>query len=633
MTWQPLKSRTTFSLLKSCIRPEELIKKCKTEGYTSLAITEIGNLFSCVRIYKLCKENKIKPIIGCDFYINDGDCVSTLTVLAKNKGGWKALIKAISEANKPENFIKEKKVAALPLTKLAELLKGECIVYSGSINSYLGKKLFLIYGSAIQCRSYEDVKKLVRPDWEQFFANCIDCYKHLFKENFYLEVQPIYDSIEACQILNKLVRWAGKKFNVKVIGTCNPLYLNKEDAEDQRILLCSKEQATLNNIQTKLIENQDFESLIYFRGSQSYFPSKTEVESFFTTEELQNTQDIADLCESYEILNPPKFPKFECPRELFPDAYLKELCNEGWKNKVLNKVPKEKHKEYLDRVRMEMEVITEFSLSPYFLLMQDIVSWTKKKGWLVGESRGSVGGSLISHLSDVTHLDPIEHGLLFERFINKGRLSKERISLPDIDTDFPVNKREFVIEYIKQKYGRDRVAQMATFGRLQGRSALKDVLRAKERCSYDEMNKITEAIPDESKIADDLQEMKEHGEEPSIILWALQNIPNKLKTWCILNKDGTLEGDYAKDFAQAMRLEGLKRQQGKHASGIVIADEPIENFCPCVYDNSNGEIAVGVDMQSAEDLGAVKADILGSAALDHMMDAMEIINTGDYQDG
>lgn len=203
-----------------------------------------------------------------------------------------------------------------------------------------------------------------------------------------------------------------------------------------------------------------------------------------------------------------------------------------------------------------------------------------------------------------------------------------QVSLPDIDTDFTIKSRDTIIDYAREKYGKDKVCQMATFSRMQGRGAIKDVLRAHDRMSYEEMNLLTAAIPDEAEIADQLQEMREETGEASIIRWALENNPEALSQWAHLNDAGEIEGPLALDFAQAIRLEGTKRSMGKHASGVIICSEALADICPMVWDKSGGEPMVGVDMKDAEDCGLVKFDVLGLKTLDCLVDSESLIRTG-----
>ena len=212
-------------------------------------------------------------------------------------------------------------------------------------------------------------------------------------------------------------------------------------------------------------------------------------------------------------------------------------------------------------------------------------------------------------------MDPIEFDLLFERFYNAGRNTQDHISLPDIDIDVPASKRDEVINYIRSKYGTVQVGQMVTFGRLQGRSALKEVLRMNEACSFDEMNVITKSLPHEHEISDLLTDM----DEPSVIKWALINQPDILRDYCRIDDSGELEGEYSKLFEQAMRIEGTFKSQGKHAAGVVISSHNLSDVCPMVRDKKGCEKIAGMEMTDLEAMGHVKFDILGVSLLDKLM--------------
>jgi DNA polymerase-3 subunit alpha len=201
--------------------------------------------------------------------------------------------------------------------------------------------------------------------------------------------------------------------------------------------------------------------------------------------------------------------------------------------------------------------------------------------------------------------------------------------MPDIDIDIPIDKREQVLEYIKSKYGHGKVSQRITFNTMKGRGALKDVLRVYGNISFEEMNSITKFIPDEAKIADELQEMKEDTGEASIIRWALENNTDKLKEWCYIAEDGSLAGPLSKRFEQAIRLEGTKSNQSKHAAGVIIGTEDLASLCPMVYDNRNDQLIAGMEMNDLESLGLIKFDILGIAYLDKIMSVSEYLKNGE----
>lgn len=226
----------------------------------------------------------------------------------------------------------------------------------------------------------------------------------------------------------------------------------------------------------------------------------------------------------------------------------------------------------------------------------------------------SAAGCLVSYLIGITQVDPIEHGLIFERFYNEGRNTDGNISLPDIDVDVPAEYRDDIIDYIKEKYGRDNVSQMITFGRLQGRAALKEVLRISDVVSFAEMNEITKNVPNEAEISDQL----ELTEDKSIINWALDNEPELLKNWCMKNESGHLEGPLADIFKTAINIEGTNKSQGKHAAGVIISDNILKNVCPMVEDK-NKQMIAAFEMNDLEVQGHVKFDILGIDLLSKVM--------------
>ena len=260
------------------------------------------------------------------------------------------------------------------------------------------------------------------------------------------------------------------------------------------------------------------------------------------------------------------------------------------------------------------------------MIVKDIVDYVRSQNCLPGPGRGSAAGCLVSYLIGITAIDPIRYDLIFERFYNTGRNTDSHISMPDIDVDVPIEHRENIINYIKDKYGHDKVSQMITFNTLKGRGALKEVLRVYGNISFEEMNKITKNIPDEAKIADELQEMKEEDGEASIIKWSLENNGDKLKEWCYLDDEGQLQGPLAKRFEQAIRLEGSKYNQSKHAAGIAIANNPLNSICPMIWDTKANQNIAGFEMSDLESIGVIKFDILGIALLDKIMLAKQLVN-------
>ncbi len=397
-------------------------------------------------------------------------------------------------------------------------------------------------------------------------------------------------------------------------------YAEKEHAHLHRILLCSAMKTTLPKINTLLRSGKLKQNKEFFEQDSFYVKSKDEISDDEHGE--RSLEQIYNLCEDYEILNPPMLPRFPTPTGESEEEYLKALARKGWVKflKKTGKVDKEGDKQrYLERFTKEFDVIKQAKLFGYFLIVQDIIRYVKSQGWLAGPGRGSAAGCLISYLIEITQIDPIEFDLLFERFFNAARTD----ALPDIDMDVPANKRDDIIKYLQDTYGRDNVSQMLTFGRLQGRSAVKEVLRISDVCGFSEMNEITRHIPDEAAISDQLQEMDE--EDRSIIKWALINNADDLRDFCFINEDGKLDGDYAEFFEQAIQIEGTFKTQSKHAAGVVISAEPLHKVCPMVNQKSGGEKIAGLEMADLEALGHVKFDVLGLTLLDKIMKIEELI--------
>jgi DNA polymerase-3 subunit alpha len=425
------------------------------------------------------------------------------------------------------------------------------------------------------------------------------------------------------------IRELGKLTKTKVICTPDAHYANKEDAIDQRILLCNNLKTTFPEISRKIQNKESFGMSCFFESDNFHILSQEEMNDLHTEEEIENTNIVSDMCEEYNILDKPRLPKFNCPSNYNVDEYLRQLCRDGWRTKIADNIPKADQDKYVDRIKSELDILQSAGLSSYFLIVQDIVNYVRQNNWLPGPGRGSAAGCLVSYLIGITSIDPIKYKLLFDRFYNAGRNTKDRVSMPDIDVDVPINKREKVIEYIKQQYGSDKVSQMITFNTIKGRGALKDVLRVYGNVSFEEMNLITKNIPDEAKIADELQEMKDETGEASIIRWALENNSDKLKEWCHIDESGELQGPLAKRFEQAIRLEGTKSNQSKHAAGVVIGDRQLSAICPMIYDTKTDQTIAGMEMQDLESIGVIKFDILGVAMLDKIMTVQDILQKGE----
>jgi DNA polymerase-3 subunit alpha len=619
----PLHCHSMYSLLDGLSKPKQIAERCKKIGATSCALTDHGNIAGSVKFYTEMRKNGIKPILGCELYIcNDDPKIQTkenkdlshFLVLAKNYKGWQQLIKLISETNRPDYYYHKPRIN---INELSQFCDGNLIGICGHLGSLLADTL-IVDNNHIGLDKINDGIQLVNH------------LKDIFgQDNLYLEAQLIdANRLEIQKTLTDTIRDIGKKTNTKIIATPDAHYCEKDDAIDQRILLCNNLKTTLIDINNKLANDEEAPMSCFFLSDNYHIPSFDEMQAIHNSEELDNTHLVDSLCENYDILKNPQLPPFPCPNNMNIDDYLRQLCREGWVSKISNKINKDNETVYLDRIKYELGVLQGAGLSGYFLIIQDIVEKVRSSGWLPGPGRGSAAGCLVSYLVGITSIDPIKYNLLFDRFYNAGRNNENYVSMPDIDVDVPINKREEIISYIKNKYGHDNVSQMITFNTIKGRGALKDVLRVYGNISFEEMNRITKNIPDEAKIADELQEMKEETGESSIIRWALENNSENLKEWCFINENDELEGPLAKRFEQAIRLEGTKSNQSRHAAGIAINAKPLKETCPMVYDSKNDQLIAGMEMQDLESIGVIKFDILGVAMLDKIMTIKDLLSKG-----
>lgn len=387
----------------------------------------------------------------------------------------------------------------------------------------------------------------------------------------------------------------------KKYALSNSHYLTKEDASDQRLLLCTKYRTTLSNLNTITSTDKQF-----LDSDEFYLPSPDELKQRYTSEQIYNTEKLIDSIEDFSIFRKPILPKAYEGDEI---EILKKICREAWTELKLDNKPN--RQEYINRAKSEFLVIEDAGLAGYFLIVRDYIMWAKNNGILVGPARGSSGGCLAAYLSGIIDIDPVKFNLLFERFYNAGRNTKDHISYPDIDTDFEIEHREKVIQYILNKYTKNKAMRIITYSRLQGKAIIQEVLRAHNSCKREEANRITKNLPQEDKISDELEE----ANESSTLRWVLEYQPHLLSDW-VTYKNGKFYGEFANEFEQAIRLEGTFRGIGTHASGIVISGEDIVESCPITYIEHMEENAVALEYTEAEKLGLLKCDILGLAALD-----------------
>ncbi len=630
--WSCLHSHSDASLLDGLSKSKQMFKRAQQCGIKSIALTDHGNISASIEFYKASQKTGIKPIFGQELYLCKKDptirdssnrALEHLVVLAKNIQGWKSLVRLTSEANRKEHFYYKPR---LSLEKLADYT-GNLITFSGHPGSQLANILFKDYRIAYSCVAVETVMEQLHPKWYKRALRLANQYKEMFgQENFYIEVQLIdEENFAAAGVIAKALRFLSRKSGIPCVATGDSHYPTQDDAQDQRILIVNSLGTTIPRVQ-KALENAEEVGLAgFFRSRNYHIPSLEEMNALHTEEELDNSIRISDSIEEFSILSKPVSPVFDCPNGLTPDEYLRNLCRDGWKKKIKGVIPKEEEKLYADRVKMELGVFKEANLSSYFLLISEIVNYARSQGQLVGMCRGSVGGSLCAYLLEITGLDSIKDKLVFERFYNAGRKG----SLPDVDLDFELKFRPKVFQFLENKFGKGKVVQIATYGTMKGRSAVKDVLRANEVCSDMEANRITEYIPDESAISDDLQEMRGDNEgEATIIRWSLLNNKKQLEEWCWLNDKGECEGPYAKYFAQAMRLEGTKRSQGVHPAGLVCLNEDLLDLIPMIHNKNSDYNLSAYDMHGVELAGGIKLDALGSNILDKIHGASNFLQTG-----
>jgi len=626
MNWTPLHLHTHYSLLDGLSKPSQVASRCSKLGYTSCAITDHGTISGAVAFTQACRKKNIKPILGCEFYLSPTDCtikseenrkLSHLCVLAKNRKGWDNLIQATSKSNDEENFYYKPR---LDLNTLSEFANGDLIAFSGHLGSDLANAIFADVKSAYSASTEEEAKRYAHPEWVKKVLSLANKYRDIFgKENFFIEIQAIdQENSPAASLVVQGLRYVAKKYGFQTVATADSHYPEKQDAGDQLLLLCSAMKTTLRGIKKRLQESKDVAFGGFMKSNNFHIPSLEEIQAVNNADEIATSMQIADMCEDYNILEQPMLPEFKCPNDSSEESYIRQLCRDAWVDKLIpsGKIATLEDKNiYTERIKKELDVISGANLSGYFLIVRDIVNSVRKKNYIPGPGRGSAAGCLVSYLIGITQVDPIEYGLIFERFYNAGRNTKDHVSLPDVDIDVPASKRDETIDYIRNKYGKERVGQMVTFGRLQGRSALKEVLRMNEACSYDEMNVITKSLPHEHEVSDQLAEM----DNPSVIRWTLMNQPETLRDYCRINDSGKLEGDYAKLFTQAMRIEGTFKSQGKHAAGVVISSHNLNDVCPMVRDKKGSEKIAGMEMNDLEAMGHVKFDILGISLLDKIM--------------
>lgn len=583
----------------STSRCDQIVKTCKDLGYTYAGLTDIASVSGVVKFIQECQKEDMKPIIGSELILDEGH---HLTLICKNTAAWHELIRVVSKAN-------DNKDVSISFDELKEMITANnFVVIDGYVSSVLFYKIFPDLDCIFDNLDGDSLEECLNPEWKAEADNYIASMIDLFGDDYYIEKNDVTsDSFPVYKtLLNKIKEIDKKLLKDRVIPNTSSYYPKEEDKFDHKILLCSKLRTTLKKLEGKIYDSRDINLLSFIRSADHFINAGCVQEGNFG-----NISRIFSSISEYNILSSPKLPTVELGDTESEIDALRQLCREGWKKLIVPIIRQSKDgdvkQDYAKRVKNELQVIEKANLAGYFLIVQDYVNHFRNQGCLIGPARGSGGGSLVCYLTGITLVDPIKYGLLFDRFYNEGRNTKDHVSLPDIDVDFPPDWRDKVIEYLNEKYGDENVCQMITFGKLAGKSILKEVLRANESCSFDEMNIITSKIPNEASISDLLESM----DNPSVIRWALENDKESLIDYCWLGENGELEGDYAREFNQALRMEGIFKTQGKHAAGVVISSDPIESMCPLVRGARGGNKLGGFEMNDLEAAGGVKFDILG----------------------
>lgn len=564
---------TEFSLLDGMARIDKLIPRAKELGMDAVAITDHGVMFGVVDFYKKCKDFGIKPIIGCEVYVAartrfdkdaDKDKQSNhLVLLAETQEGYKNLVKIVSKSH-TEGFYYKPRVDKDLLREHSTGIIALSACLAGKVQS------LLLVGD------YDGARREAE-EYREIFGD----------QNFFLELQD--QGLEEEARVNPLLVKLGKETGIPLVATNDVHYVNKEDAKAHDVLLC---------IQTA--SRVDDENRMRFPNDEFYLKSQEEMEKIFAfaPEAVSNTGKIAERCNVEFEFGNYHLPEFDLPRDFSGTKFefLKSLCEQGLKDRYGEGAFSGHQADLLlSRLNKELDVIRSMGFVEYFLIVWDFIRYAREKGITVGPGRGSAAGSIVAYCLHITDIDPIRYNLIFERFLNS-----ERVSMPDIDIDFCIERRGEVIDYVIEKYGADKVSQIITLGTLKARAAVRDVGRALD-VSYAETDKIATAIPNMLGITIDK---------------ALELNP-ELKT----KYEEDLTTRRVLDMSRA--IEGMPRHASTHAAGVVISKEPLDDYVP-LYVTDKG-LTTQFNMITIEELGLLKMDFLGLRNLTVIRKTLELI--------
>lgn len=581
---------------------KNIVKKAVENEQPAVALTDHGSMAGVIDLYRCCKDKGIKPIFGNEFYIcrpnntvdirdSSNKSYNHIVVLAKNITGYKNLLHLTTLSNK--NYYYHPRIDEELLFKHSEGL----IVLNGHIGTSLADIIFFNKNGVSTSTSDEEIDSYLWPNHEEEFLNIVNKYKGIFGDDFYVECQLFDSEDKFQQALGKTLFRLAQKHNVNCVGTGDSHYINPNDAKFHKTFCAIKHNTKVKDLADIRYFSSGLYGLITNEHAQNCYPKQL----------IDATMEIYEKVEAFDITRKQQIPNFPVKNKV---EHLRQL--------VVDKCPKAA--EYQQRLEHELSEIRSGDMEGYFLIVADYIGWANSKGMLTGVGRGSAASSLVGYLLGITRIDPIEYGLLFSRFY-----SAERGSLPDYDIDFPASCRDSVIDYIRETYGDDRVCGVTTFSTLQGKGALKDVLRVHNVGDFTQINKISEVIPGRELISDKLAEFKKQTGSDSIIMYVLVNQPDLLKDYCYINDNQKLCGEYAEYFEIAIGLEGCIKASSKHASAIIISDVPITEYAPLVKDKSSDNLICEFDMDSFEYAGFVKFDILGLRTLDQLMEVNNVL--------
>ncbi len=567
MNFTHLHVHTEYSLLDGSNKINEYVSRVKELGMKSAAITDHGVMFGCIDFYKAAKAAGIKPILGCEVYVAPGsrfdkekgkeeDRYYHLVLLAETQEGYQNLIKIVSYGFVDGFYYKPR----VDMELLEQYHEG------------------IIALSA--CLAGEVARNLARGFYEEGKEAALRYEKIFGKGNFFLELQD-HGIPEQRQVNHELIRMS-RETGIELVATNDVHYTYSSDAEAHDILLCVQTGKSLKD-----------ENRMRYEGGQYYVKSEEEMRRLFpyAPEAIENTGKIAERCNVEIEFGVTKLPKFDVPAGYTAWEYLNKLCFEG-----LDKRYTDNKEELRNRLNYELGVIKDMGYVDYFLIVWDFIRYAREQGIMVGPGRGSAAGSLVSYTLGITKLDPIKYDLLFERFLNP-----ERVSMPDIDVDFCFERRQEVIDYVVEKYGKDQVVQIVTFGTMAARGVIKDVGRVMD-VPYVQCDTIAKMIPQELNITID-KAMKANPE---------------LKK--IYETDETVR----KLIDMSRRLEGLPRHTSMHAAGVVISQKPVMEYVP-LSRGSDGSLVTQFTMTTLEELGLLKMDFLGLRTLTVIQNAEKLV--------